>query len=110
MKPIDQYSVQILSQTGQVLRVSKNLRGLRDYARVSRVAEVVTKRDPSNRVRGLLAVVYSDGAHSTASFASFHIMIDFVRNRRTWRDAKTNHLDGDVGYLTTPGVIAGGAQ
>jgi hypothetical protein len=97
----------IVNQNGEVIRTSKNLRGMRDYARVSRVVKVTTQKDPDNRVRGILTVEYADGCTCRASFASHEIMIDFVRNRRTWRGAQVSHLDGDMGYLTKPGIIAG---
>lgn len=100
----------IFAPGGEILRRSKNLRGMRDYARVSPVASVETKKDPANPFRGVLRVTYADGCTSIASFASFHIMIDFVRNRRSWRGAVFHHVDGSVGYLTKPGVIAGGAE
>jgi len=91
---------------GKVIRTSRNLRGMRDYARVSSVVAVTTKRDPANKERGILKVRYQDGAYSVANFASHAIMIDFVRNRRSWRGATINHVDGDMGYLTKPGIIA----
>jgi hypothetical protein len=92
---------------GKVIRTSQNLRGMRDYARVSPVVQVTTQKDPDNKVRGILTVEYANGCTCRASFASHEIMIDFVRNRRTWRGAHFSHLDGDMGYLTKPGIIAG---
>jgi hypothetical protein len=87
--------------------VSRDLRGLLDYARRAAVACVITRADPDNPLHGLLWVIYADGSIGRASFASHHILIDWVRNRRTWRQATIRHLDGDMGYLTRPGVIAG---
>jgi hypothetical protein len=92
---------------GKVIRTSKNLRGMRDYVSVSPVAHVKTLRDMTNNVRGVLLVEYADGATCCASFASHSIMIDFVRNRRSWRGANITHVDGAMGYLTKPGIIAG---
>lgn len=92
---------------GAIVRTSKNLRGMRDYARVSPVAKVQTEKDPNNAHRGLLRVTYVDGCYSIASFASHGIMIDWVRNRRSWRGAEFIHKDRDFGYLTKPGQIAG---
>jgi hypothetical protein len=92
---------------GKVIRTSRNLRGMRDYARVSPIVEVATMKDPQLPSRGILTVVYQDGAKCSASFASYSIMIDWVRARRSWRDAGITHIDGDMGYLTKPGVIAG---
>ncbi len=99
----------VFNVSGAIVRTSKNLRGMRDYARVSPVAKVETSRDPANNVRGVLRVTYSDGCYSIASFAGYHIMIDFVRNRRTWRNAEHILKNEDVGYLTKPGIIAGAA-
>lgn len=111
MKTLSEYSTIIrpigLDRPARCNGVSKNLRGLRDYARRFPVVCVITRKDPSNSTRGVLHVVYADGAIGCASFASHSIMIDFVRNRRTWRGAEMRHLDGDLGYLTRPGVISG---
>lgn len=101
------YETRIFSPTGAILRTSKSLRGMRDYARVSRVAVVDTKPDPQNTLRGVLRVTYANGCYSIAEFASYGIMIDFVRNRRTWRSAKRVHGGTDMGYLTKPGTVAG---
>ena len=92
-------------KNGQVIRRSKNLRGMRDYARVSPVKRVGLL--PDGDTRGQLWVCYADGADCKADFASYHIMVDFVRNRRSWRGAEIFHYGGDVGYLTKPGLIAG---
>lgn len=97
----------IFSPSGSTLRTSKNLRGMRDYARVSPVATVETSRDSANNTRGILRVTYVNGNYSIASFASYHIMIDFVRNRRSWRSAEFTHHSGEMGYLTKPGIIGG---
>lgn len=90
---------------------SRNLRGLLEYARKHPVARVITRRDlhgltgaPS---RGALTVIYANGAIGRESFASFHIMIDWTRERRSWQGAQFLHIDGNLGYLTRPGLIAG---
>lgn len=94
-----------INKGGRVLHRSRNLRGMLDYARVSNVIRVDLAED--GPVRGVLTVEYADGAISSVTFASYHIMIDFVRNRRTWRDAKIVFNGPNVGYLTKPGIIAG---
>jgi hypothetical protein len=106
---METYGTSIVWLTGPAVRTSRNLRGMRDYARTSPVVCVLTRRDPENPVRGILHVVYRNGATSRASFASHPIMVDWVRNRRTWRHAEMRHLDGSMGYLTRPGVTAGQA-
>lgn len=89
---------------GRTIRKSQNLRGMLDYARVSPVVRVESSR--VGKVSGVLHVVYKDGAESSAKFRSYHIMIDFIRNRRTWKTALHIMHGGDVGYLTKPGIIA----
>lgn len=101
------YETRIFTPDGFTIRQSKNLRGMRDYARVSPVAIVETTRDPANNVRGVLRIQYENGNYSIASFASYHVMIDFVRNRRTWRNAKHVMKSENMGHLTKPGKIAG---
>lgn len=97
-------------KNGAIVKRSKNLRGMLDYSRVSPVVRVATMRNKDLPVRGDLLVEYLNGAYCSASFASYHIMIDFVRNRRGWRGADIKHQNEDIGYLSKPGVIAGGAK
>jgi hypothetical protein len=100
------YGTRII-KNGQIIRESKNLRGMLDYARVSPVVKIETIQ--TGICNGSLRVIYADGAESRANFASYHVMIDFVRNRRSWRTAKWDKNGfPDVGYLTKPGIIAGG--
>lgn len=92
---------------GKTIRTSKNLRGMLDYARVSPVTSVNAYRDPSNSERGLLDVTYFDGAQSRASFASYHVMVDWVRERRSWRNRGARvAFEENMGYLTKPGIVA----
>lgn len=97
----------IFDPTGRIVRTSKNLRGMRDYGRVSPVAIVQSEIDPSNTTRGILRVTYANGCSSIASFASYHVMVDWIRNRRSWCSAKHIMQGPDMGYLTKPGIIAG---
>jgi hypothetical protein len=90
---------------GRVIRTSKNLRGMRDYARVAHVVKVESRM--TERELGEVTVTYADGATCTAEFKSYHIMVDFIRNRRTWRNAEHVMHGPDMGYLTKPGIIAG---
>lgn len=100
------FGTKIVDVSGRIIRNSKNLRAMRDYARVSPVVRVITRKGQNPRT-GTLTVIYRDGATSSAYFASHSIMIDFVRNRRSWRNAEFLHMDGQIGYLTKPGTIAG---
>ena len=93
---------------GRVVMRSRNLRAMRDYARVSPVVRVETRKRKAHASdsAGIMTVTYANGATCAADFASHKLMIDFIRNRRTWRRAKTIHHDGSLGYLTSPGVLA----
>jgi hypothetical protein len=104
------YETHVFTPEHNIIRSSRNLRGMRDYARVSPVAKIETSRDSSNNVRGVLRVTYANGCYSIASFGSYHIMIDFVRNRRSWRSAKHILKNENIGYLTKPGIIVGGTK
>lgn len=103
------YGTQI-EKNGQIIRRSKNLRGLVDYARVSPVVRIESTPVKGHEVCGTMRVFYKDGAVSRANFASYHIMIDWIRNRRTWRGAKRVMQGPDVDHLTKPRVIAGGLK
>ena len=97
---------------GKIIHKSKNLRAMRDYARVSPVVRIescdIGAMQPDGcRYSGTVRVIYEDGAESRANFASYHIMVDWIRDRRTWRNAKHVMQGPDVGYLTKPGIIAG---
>lgn len=96
-----------VKKDGSTVSRRKNLRGLLDYARVSPVAQVESRVDPLNSARGELKVTYADDAIGYATFASYHIMIDWIRNRRSWRGAKHVRQGPDMGYLTIPGTLVG---
>jgi hypothetical protein len=100
-------TIQIMKEGACVAR-SRNLRGILDYARRSPVAHIETSMGyDGSPVRGLVLVKYADGAHCLTDFASYHIMIDWLRGRRSWRGATWTHRGEDMGYLTQPGIIAG---
>lgn len=93
-------------KAGQVIRTSRNLRGMLDYARISPVVRI--ESTPINEGHnGSMRVFYADGAECLAHFRSYEIMIDFIRNRRSWKSAKHVMQGPDMGYLTKPGIIAG---
>jgi hypothetical protein len=100
------YGVNI-EKGGQIIRTSRNLRGIVDYARVSKPARV--ELTPQGKCNGSLRVIFKDGATTRAHFASYHIMVDWVRNRRTWKayGAEIVYYGDNMGYLTKPGIIAG---
>lgn len=92
---------------GVTVSRTRNLRGLLEYGRKHQVSKIESRPDPLNVVRGELLITYANGAQGFASFASYSIMIDWIRNRRSWRSAPHTMGGHDVGYLTKPGVIAG---
>lgn len=92
-------------KNGRIIRSSRNLRGLTDYARVSPVVRIESCR--IGEVSGTVRVFFKDGAESRANFRSYHIMMDWIRARRTWKTAEHVMHHEDMGYLTKPGIIAG---
>lgn len=97
---------------GQIIRKSRNLRAMRDYARVSPVVRIEScdigaMQADGVRYSGTVRVIYADGAESRANFRSYGVMIDWIRNRRTWRGAAHVMQGPNMGYLTKPGTIAG---
>jgi hypothetical protein len=97
---------------GRIIRTSRNLRGIVDYARVSPVARIEScdigaMQPEGTRYSGTVRILFKDGAESRANFRSYHIMIDWIRNRRSWRGAKHVMQGPDMGYLSKPGIIAG---
>ncbi len=97
----------VANVAGEIVMASRNLACTGRYARRSPVAFVVSMKDPNNHCRGLMQVGFLDGCICTASFASYHIMIDWIRERRMFRDVTHHRMHEDIGYLTKPGLIAG---
>lgn len=102
----------MIFRDGRPVSYSRNLRGLLEYARrpISPVTHATVERDPESgsNVRGRVIVHYADGAATVAYFASYHIAVDWVRNRRTWRrDGVILTIAENTGYLTKPGIIGG---
>lgn len=99
-----------IKRAGVTVSRCRNLRALTRYS--SPVVRVESRFDPfvPGNVRGDLRVTYADGAQGFASFASYHIMIDWIRKRRGWRGIEHVMQGPDLGYLTRPGVIAGEAS
>lgn len=96
-----------VKQNGVMVKRSRKLRGLLDYGRTSRPVKIETRKCPDLKACWEIRVTYANGAQGFAFFCSHGIMIDWLRNRRSWRGAEFVHLDGDYGYLTKPGEIAG---
>lgn len=88
-------------KNGAVIRQSKNLRGIREYGVPCKIELSPLEKRPN----GVLQVTYTDGATARIDFASYHIMVDFVRNRRTWRQSEIVFNGPNIGYLTKPGVL-----
>jgi hypothetical protein len=91
----------IMDRTGQVIRRSRNLAGLRDHARRFEVVSVEVKDTdgrnaevyaeikrthgeyPNRRYEYL--VTYTNGDIGRDFFADWRVAADFTANRRTWR-------------------------
>lgn len=113
----------ILNRSLEVIHRSRNLRGLRDYARISPVVGVEV-RDTDGRALELhreltrtgeerpyrryeYLVQYRNGSIGRDFFADWRVAADFTANRRTWRThidlggrRKALEVDSDVpGFL-----------
>lgn len=73
----DQDAVRVVAQSGEVVARSRNLRGIRDYARRSRVVKVQGEPHTANPFNGFLAVYYADGSTACALFADVRVMRDW---------------------------------
>lgn len=69
---------------GEVVGRSKNLRGLRVYARDHRTEVIEWDVSELDKGRGLLFVRWKDGATCSAFFESYSVAIQFAHNRRSW--------------------------
>ena len=70
-----------IEKNGQIIKSSRNLRGILDYARISTPKRIeLTNQATMGRMR----IIFSDGASASADFASFNVMVDWVKNRRSW--------------------------
>jgi hypothetical protein len=94
-----------IEKNGQIIHRSKNLRGMLDYGRISPVSRVELTLE--GEVNGKVSVIYEDGATTSAFFKSYHIAVDWIRKRRSWKNADIIFYGGNIGYLTKPGIIAG---
>lgn len=99
--PINNPYGTVIELDGKIIRTSRNLRAIVDYA--SKPAKVELFKTGIDN--GLLKIEFNNGATTTAKFASYHIMVDWVRNRRTWDKSKYIFHAENVGYLTKPGII-----
>lgn len=70
------------------LHRSRNLRGLLDYARRPHVWVAAVSIAPLPARGGSLEVRYSDGSVGTDQFASFSVLCDWLRARRSWHGAE----------------------
>lgn len=100
-----------IKNNGRVVSTSKNLRAITAYAAKGGIwvdKFTLTQGYDGSKEQGLLRVEFNDGAVCETNFRSYHIMVDWVRNRRSMRGALREFVNGpDMGYLTKPGIIAG---
>lgn len=75
-----------IEHCGRIVKRSKNLRGIPEYARISPVARVELIELPESR--GSLRVIFQNGAVTRSIFESYSIMCGWVRARRSWNDYK----------------------
>lgn len=77
------YGTEIVKD-GAIVASSKNLRGILDYARKSRVVFVSAAPCEKNAHNGRLFVRFEDGAEGRAFFACYTVLLEWIGNRRSW--------------------------
>ena len=79
--------IRIYSHTGKPIRHSRNLRGITDHVR--RAGLILAVAYPVEHGRGDLLVFFGDGATCHADFASYAVLCDWLRARRSWRGSRS---------------------
>ena len=74
--------IEIRDRNGEVIHRSKNLRGIFDHARHTWVEEAVAM--PTWQSTGLLCVTFGDGSTCRTEFASYGVLVQWLRSRRSW--------------------------
>ena len=74
--------IEILNASGEVIRRSRNLRGIQIHARRTWIAEAVASSAQDGR--GLLQVTFGDGATCRTEFASYTVLCIWLHSRRSW--------------------------
>jgi len=92
-------TTQIQDQNGNVIARSKNLRGILDRARRFTVDEVhchELRPFASDLPEYSVEFHYSDKSIGFATFASWRVLAQFIRSRRSWR---VNRILGHKPFL-----------
>lgn len=74
--------IKIYNQAGDCVRTSQNLRGILEHARKVKPVNIVLQKN--NDGSGTLRIWFADYSHTFAHFASFSVLRDWVKARRTW--------------------------
>lgn len=98
--------IQIKNKGGDVIRRSRNLRGVLDYARVSPVESVsITARHVPGDSSYHLAFRFDDGSTCTAAFAAWRVAADWLLARRSWRYGDWRDAEACRAYHSGPLVL-----
>ena len=83
-------SIVIRNAEMRKVRESRNLRGILAHSRANKVARVdLFSKD---RTRGIVGILWVNGYTTTAGFASFAVMHEWVSHRRAFKGATiTDH-------------------
>ena len=83
--------IEIRNASGEVIRRSRNLRGIQVHARRTWIAEAVAS--PGEDGRGILQVTFGDGATCRTEFASYTVLCIWLRSRRSWAGVRRSGPD-----------------
>lgn len=75
-----------IEKGGRIVKTSRNLRGLLDYARVSPVARIEAIELPKEA--GSMRVIFDNGASTRANFESYKVMRAWIKSRKSWAGFK----------------------
>jgi hypothetical protein len=78
---------QIIDKDENVIRESRNLRGVKDYARTHLVKSISLRKLPIRYWEGHLAIIFENDETYTTCFASFEVLVGFVQRWRNVRGA-----------------------
>lgn len=99
--------IHIKNKGGDVIRRSRNLRGVLDYARdVSPVQTVsITARHVPGESVYHVRFTFDDGSTCTAPFADWRVAADFLLARRSWRYGDWRSPEACRAYHSGPLVL-----
>lgn len=98
--------IQIMDQSGKVVRRSRNLRGIVEHLRNRLIRSVTIRQLNTGVVRddGELCIIWEDGTRVVTTFASFSVLCDWVC-ARTWMEGVQATVNSVLHTITRKGLV-----